>query len=61
MPKTSIKSRYKPKYKIKSQTMIQKPNLSTPLPPNIQKCKNKFLSGSGFIVYNQFYKFISSK
>ena len=45
------KSRYSPKYKIKLQNQIPKNNTSTNLPSNLQKFKNKLLSGNGFIVY----------
>ena len=48
--KTIIQPRYNPEYKIKSQAQIQKANLSTALPSNLQYFKEK-LSGSGFIVY----------
>ena len=51
MPKTLIKSRLQPnknKQKIKEEKNITKSNL----PPNIQKFKEKLLSGNGFVKYN---------
>ena len=47
MTETLIKSRYSPRYKIKSQK--QPSNLN--LPPNLQSFKEKLISGNGFIVY----------
>ena len=51
MTKTLIKSRYKPKYKLKSQNQISKQNTFNNLPPNLQNFKQKLLSGNGFIIY----------
>ena len=51
MTKTLIKSRYNPKYKIKSQTQILKDATSTNLPSNLQNFEQKLLSGNGFVVY----------
>ena len=51
MTKTLIKSRYKPKYEIKSQTQTSKDINSINLPQNLQNFKQKLLSGSAFIVY----------
>ena len=51
MTKTLIKSRYDPKYKIKSQTESLKNNTSSNLPQNLQNFKKRLLSGSGFITY----------
>ena len=48
-------SRYNPRYKIKSQTLILKDINSTNLPQNLQSFKEKLLSGNGFITYKQFY------
>ena len=50
MPKTLIKSRYKPKYKLKPQSQPSNPHTSS-LPPNLQNFKDGLLSGSGFITY----------
>ena len=55
MPKTLLQPRYNPKYKIKSQTILRKANLSTPLPTNLHKFRNNSISGSGSVVYKQFY------
>ena len=52
MTKTLNKSRYNPKYKLKSKTIIPKDNTSTNLPSNLQNFKGKLLSGNGFIKYN---------
>ena len=51
MTKTLIKSRYNPKYKIKSKTQILKGVTSSNLPSNLQNFKQKLLSGNGFITY----------
>ena len=51
MTKTLNKSRYKPKYKLKSQNQTSKQNNFNNLPPNLQDFKRKLLSGSGFITY----------
>ena len=51
MTKTLIKSRYNPKYKLKSQNQTSNQNTFTKLPPNLQNFKQKLLSGSGFITY----------
>ena len=51
MTKTLIKSRYKPKYKHKSEREISKENTSTSLPSNLLNFKQKLLSGSGFKTY----------
>ena len=49
MPKTLIKPRYDPKYKITSQTEKLKIVSSSTLPSNLQNFKQKLLSGSGFL------------
>ena len=51
MTKTLIKSRYNPKYKLKSQNQTSNQNTFTNLPANLQNFKQKLLSGSGFITY----------
>ena len=51
MTKALIKSRYKPKYEIKSQTQTSKDINSINLPQNLQNFKQKLLSGNAFIVY----------
>ena len=51
MTKALNKSRYNPKYKIKSQTQTLKDSISTNLPQNLQNFRNKLLSGNGFVVY----------
>ena len=51
MTKTLIKSRYNPKYKLKSQNQTSNQNTFTNLPQNLQNFTQKLLSGSGFITY----------
>ena len=51
MTKTLIRSRYNPRYKIKSQTESLEDNTSSNLPQNLQNFKQKLLSGNGFVVY----------
>ena len=51
--KIKIISLYYPKYEIKSQTIKPKIDSSNSLPPNIQNFRDKFLSGSGFIIYEE--------
>ena len=51
MTKTLIKSRYNPRYIIKSQNQPSKHNTFNNLPPNLQNFKEKLLSGNGFITY----------
>ena len=51
MTKTLIKSRYNPKYKLKSKTITPKDNTTSNLPSNLQSFKQKLLSGNGFITY----------
>ena len=51
MTKTLFKSRYNPKYKIKSQTQIIKDVTSSNLPSNLQNFKQKLLSGNCFMKY----------
>ena len=55
MTKTIIRSRFNPKYKIKSTIEMFKPDTSHTLPPNIQSFKQKLLSGNGSITYKYFY------
>ena len=55
MMKTSKKSKYNPKNKLKSKTIILKDNTSQNLPPNLLCFKQKLLSGNGFITYKQFF------
>ena len=50
MTKTLIISRFNPILRNKSQTIIQKVSLSTPILPTLQNFKIKLLSGSGFVV-----------
>ena len=50
MTKTLNKSRYNPKYKLKSKTIILKDNTSTNLPSNLLSFKQKLL-GNGFVEY----------
>ena len=51
------KSRYNPKYKIKLQSQIPKDLTSTKLPSNLQRLKQKLLSGNGFVVCRQILVF----
>ena len=51
--KIKINSLYYPKYEIKSHTIIPKIDSSNSLPPNIQNFRDKFLSGSVFIIYEE--------
>ena len=51
MTKTLIKSRYNPRYVIKSQNQPSKHNTFNNLPPKLQSFKEKLLSGNGFVVY----------
>ena len=51
MTKTLNKSRYNPKYKLKSKTIILEDNTSINSPSNLQNFKQKLLSGNGFITY----------
>ena len=51
MTKTSNKSKYIPKYKLKSKTILLKDNTSTNLPPILLSFKQKLLSGNGFVEY----------
>ena len=51
MPRTLIKSRLHPN-KQKSKINQQKNNTKSNLPPNLQKFKQKLLSGNGFVEYN---------
>ena len=54
MTKTLIKSRYKPKYKIKSEKEISKENAFTYSRSNLQNFQTKLISGNGFITYKFF-------
>ena len=54
MTKIFLKSRYDPKNKIKSPTLLPKFNSSTISPSNLQSFKQKFLSGYGFVVCKSF-------
>ena len=51
MTKTLIKSRYNPRYEIKSEKEVSKHNTFNNLPPNLQSFKQKILSGNGFVEY----------
>ena len=49
MTKTLNKSRYNPKYKLKSKTIILRDNTSINLPSNLLNFKQKVLSGKDFV------------
>ena len=51
MTNTIIKSRYSPKYKLKSRKILPEIDYSTRLPPNLQNFKDELFSGSGFKKY----------
>ena len=52
MTKTLIESRFKPRYRIKSQTQIPKDTISTNIPSNIQNFGNKILTSRRFVEYS---------
>ena len=56
MTKTKVQSRYSPRDKIISQTILDKPNYSTSLPTNLQNFDDDFQLEIGFIVNEDFSK-----